>query len=450
MRYCSYKPMEPATWHCAECGHDFCDAYALESERGDEHRCCDCQAQLESLGSAFTAEPFWERLAETFRYPLTIPVMALIIVLALLSGLLFFIPIVGVVAGLISAGILTKYSFQCLEETATGRMTPPELSEAFSGGLIIILKMIGLLILVGIAGGASYEYLGAGITGFLGALVVLSIPAFLINYAMTDSILASASPLNIFRVVTAIGFPYGILIGLLLLMTSSVNVLSYLVISGWEWSSLVLQSVISNFYMIVTFHLLGYVVFQYQEKLGFYARVQVDGATAIRPAIDRSRVQISAAVKSGQYDKALTIFQKNLDQYNQGTALYDEYFDFLIATANKEVLDSFASDYLDYKQSLGQDVQLKRIHKQTLSLLPDFMPADHNMRFTLARDYAKYGEFPMAVRLINGMHKETEDKALLIKAYGLMQECLDALGRHDMSASCQKFLQRLQGESTTG
>ncbi|MBN59343.1 MAG: hypothetical protein QF808_09840 [Thalassolituus sp.] len=450
MKYCKYHPTEAATWYCTHCDCQVCDTCTQESERGDDRYCCKCGATLESLGSAYTAEPFWERLSETFRYPLTVPVMTLIIILSAISGVLFFMPIVGAVAGLISAGILTKYSFQCLEETASGNMSPPGLSEAFSGGIIIIFKMIGLIILITAGGVGSYHYLGAGITGLLGAFVVLSIPAFLINFALTDRVLASFAPQNILRIVGAVGLPYGILIGLLLLMSSSVGLLSYMVFSGFEWASMILQSVISNFYMVVIFHLLGYVVFQYQEKLGFYARAQTGDAPVYRSEVERSRAKISVLVKEGDYEAVNRLYQKTLDRNGQDMSLNDEYFEFLMATGNKESLLEFADEYMSYKLHKGQQVQLKRIYNQVRSVITDFKPTGSEVRFTLAKDYASFGDYPAVVRLINGMHQECSDNQLLVDAYTLLREALEALGRDSMVRSCDQYLIRLKRNVSVG
>ncbi len=450
MKYCKYHPTEAATWYCTHCDCQVCDTCTQESERGDDRYCCKCGATLESLGSAYTAEPFWERLSETFRYPLTVPVMTLIIILSAISGVLFFMPIVGAVAGLISAGILTKYSFQCLEETASGNMSPPGLSEAFSGGIIIIFKMIGLIILITAGGVGSYHYLGAGITGLLGAFVVLSIPAFLINFALTDRVLASFAPQNILRIVGAVGLPYGILIGLLLLMSSSVGLLSYMVFSGFEWASMILQSVISNFYMVVIFHLLGYVVFQYQEKLGFYARAQTGDAPVYRSEVERSRAKISVLVKEGDYEAVNRLYQKTLDRNGQDMSLNDEYFEFLTATGNKESLLEFADEYMSYKLHKGQQVQLKRIYNQVRSVITDFKPTGSEVRFTLAKDYASFGDYPAVVRLINGMHQECSDNQLLVDAYTLLREALEALGRDSMVRSCDQYLIRLKRNVSVG
>ena len=450
MKYCKYHPTEAATWYCTHCDCQVCDTCTQESERGDDRYCCKCGATLESLGSAYTAEPFWERLSGTFRYPLTVPVMTLIIILSAISGVLFFMPIVGAVAGLISAGILTKYSFQCLEETASGNMSPPGLSEAFSGGIIIIFKMIGLIILITAGGVGSYHYLGAGITGLLGAFVVLSIPAFLINFALTDRVLASFAPQNILRIVGAVGLPYGILIGLLLLMSSSVGLLSYMVFSGFEWASMILQSVISNFYMVVIFHLLGYVVFQYQEKLGFYARAQTGDAPVYRSEVERSRAKISVLVKEGDYEAVNRLYQKTLDRNGQDMSLNDEYFEFLTATGNKESLLEFADEYMSYKLHKGQQVQLKRIYNQVRSVITDFKPTGSEVRFTLAKDYASFGDYPAVVRLINGMHQECSDNQLLVDAYTLLREALEALGRDSMVRSCDQYLIRLKRNVSVG
>jgi len=202
--------------------------------------------------------------------------------------------------------------------------------------------------------------------------------------------------------------------------------------------------------MIIMFHLLGYVVFQYQERLGFYAREQNGDAPAFRSDLDRNRAKISVAVKNGNYDVATEIYKKCLERHGQDIALYDEYFDFLVATRNKEELAEFADEYMSYKNRKGHQVQFKRIYNQTRSLLGDFKPSDHQVRYQLAQDYASFGEYPAVVRLINGMHQECSDNQLLVDAYTLLREALEALGRDSMVRSCDQYLTRLKRNISVG
>lgn len=443
MQSCQFHPVSPATWHCPLCHNDVCDQCTDEALHTSDRRCCECGAPLQTLGAKNTAEPFWNRLSEIFRYPLTAPVMSLIVTVSALSAILMYIPIIGGIAALISAGIFIKYSFACLEETAAGNMIPPDLVEGYSGGVLLIFKMLGLLILVGLGGGVLFTYLGSGLAGLIGMLVLLSIPAFLINYALTDELLRSASPFAILRIVSAVGAPYMVLIGLLFLMASSVGVLSYLVISGWEWVTVTLQSVISNFYMVVMFHLMGYVVFQYQEKLGFYARAEYAEAPEFRTEYERNRAKISVAVKSGNYTKATELLQKTLAKHPSDNAIQDELFELMVITSNKDALSEYADDYLKFKINKGYVDKLRFIYRQTRQVIPNFLPVSAHMRYYLAKDFAGVGEYSAAVRLINGMHKIESDISLLTKAYSLMAESLVALDKPEKANACRAFLKKL-------
>jgi outer membrane protein assembly factor BamD (BamD/ComL family) len=80
-------------------------------------------------------------------------------------------------------------------------------------------------------------------------------------------------------------------------------------------------------------------------------------------------------------------------------------------------------------------------------VIPDFKPTSSEVRFTLAQDYASFGDYPAVVRLINGMHQECSDNQLLIKAYSLMHEALEALNKEEMAVRCQKLLNRLESQA---
>ncbi|MEK9711089.1 MAG: hypothetical protein VW258_00840 [Thalassolituus sp.] len=443
MQYCHFHPAAAATWHCPRCHNDVCDQCTDEASHTGERRCCECNSALESLGAANTAEPFWNRLTEVFRYPLTTPVISLIVIVSALTAFLSYLPVIGFVAALISAGIFTKYSFACLEDTASGQMSPPDLAEGYSGGVVLIIKMLLLIVLLGIGGAVMMEYLGPGITGFIGMLVLLSIPAFLINYALTENLVQSASPFAILRIVSAVGTPYMVLIGLLFLMASSVGVLSYLVIGGWEWVTLTLQSVIANFYMVVMFHLMGYVVFQYQEELGFYAREEHAGQVDPRTEYERFRDRIGVAIKIGDYLKATELLQKALDKNPGDNALHDELMELIVLTNNADAMAEYADEYLNFKLQKGYASQLKSGYRQIRKVMPEYIPESPDMRYRIAKDHADIGEYAAAVRLINGMHKNVSDKPLLISAYSLMAEAMDALGKTDKANACRAFLQKL-------
>ena len=444
MEYCKYHPLSAATWYCPQCDIYTCDTCTNETAYQDQRRCFSCGAELDTLGSAYTAEPFWHHLKAMFRYPLNTSTLGLIIAIAVLGSLLSFIPLLGLVAALISTGIFLKYSFRCLEETANGNMVPPDIQDAYEGGLILIMKMTGLLLLLGIGGALLTQFIGPGVTGLLGMLVLLSIPAFLINFALTDSILQSAAPAALLRIIAAVGMPYGILIGFMFLMASSVGVLSYLVSSELSLLTMILQSVISNYYMVVIFHMMGYVVFQYQEPLGFSARERFGDMPAPRSEAELVKAHIDVAVKEGDYDKVISLYQNYLSKSPQDVVMYDVWFEFLLRTARRDLLAKTADDYIHVKYLKGHKSELKRIYKQVLQLFPVYIPGDGKVRYQLAKDFFDAGDFLTCVRMINGMHKKYKDLPLLIRSYLLLADALMELKKPEQAAKCRALVAQFQ------
>ncbi|MEE3209181.1 MAG: hypothetical protein VX245_04365, partial [Pseudomonadota bacterium] len=163
--------------------------------------------------------------------------------------------------------------------------------------------------------------------------------------------------------------------------------------------------------------------------------------------VERSRAKISVLIKEGDYEGVNRLYKKTLDRHGQDLSLNDEYFEFLTATGNKEDLPDFADDYMAYKLHKGHQAQLKRIYNQTRSVVPDFKPTSHEVRFTLAQDYASFGDYPAVIRLVNGMHQGCSDNQLLIKAYSLMHEALQALKKEEMALRCKKLLNRLEAQA---
>ncbi|MCP5335077.1 MAG: DUF4013 domain-containing protein [Oceanospirillaceae bacterium] len=443
MEYCKYHPLKPATWQCTLCATHACDVCCDESPYKDEGRCLRCGGRLESLGAAYTVEPFWHNLKEIFRYPLSPQVLVLIVLVSAIDAVLSFLPIMSVVGALMAAGIFTKYSFQCLQKTAEGEMVAPDITDAYRGGIILVLKLVLLAFVILLVGGFLIPFIGVGLVSLLAMLVLFAVPAFLINYALTQSIVRSLRPASILSIVMAVGMPYGILISLIFLMFTSVDVLSYFVISDAQWLTKTLQSMIANYYMVVVFHMLGYVVFQYQKPLGFYARVKTAEAPVLRSQNEKFKAQVSVAVKEGQYDKVASLYQSQIKQYNEMETC-DSWFEFLYRSANRELLADYAERYLNMKIKNGYKDQATKIHRQIQQVIADYIPQDAQLCHELAQLYFNAGDYAKCVSLINCLQKKSKDIALLVRAFMLMANALDEMNKQEQALKCRQFVAQLQ------
>lgn len=445
MSYCTYHPLAPATFSCAFCHTQSCDSCVDEGERNTEPVCFACNRTVDFLGAVNQATPFWRRLEESFRYPLKPHSLILIITVSLLGSLLTYAPL-GILWYLMLSGAFLKYSFSCLEQTARGLLVPPDISEAYSGGMALLGNLLIMLLVAGFAVFGAYRYLGPQIAGLLTFLIIVALPAIIIMYGMTESLVEALNPLNLLRLITAVGLPYGLLLAFILIMSASVGVVSQLI--GYEYSLLsnALQSIVSNYYTVVMFHIMGYMIFQYQGELGFTAGEDFGEAKPPRPARDRLAAKISIKLKEGDYNEVVALFASALKKFPGDKEFNRQNFEFFYATGRG--LESAASRYLGYLIRSGQEHQLVLIYKRVRQLQPNFRPDTAATRHQLAIACKESGDSLSAAKLLNGLHREFPKYARLVEAYELMANALDDVPHQGEAAKkCRELVQRLAERS---
>lgn len=424
MNHCKYHPLSGATYHCHNCTTFLCDKCVDDSQR--DRRCFCCSTPLESLGSGNTVPPFWRRLPEAFRYPLNSSSLSLIIGMAVLTfvlSLMPFIAYVTVILYLFAAGSVMKYSFTCLERTALGEMKAPDVMDAYEGGIRLLRQLIlmtALLAGIVIAGG---YYLGMTVGGFLLTIVVCAYPAMLIRFAITQSLLSALNPLNALSMITAIGLPYGLLMAFLLIMVSSVAVLEGIIGNAVPALFHLLQGIISNYYTVVMFHLMGYMLFQYQTQLGYSARM--DDEDESRPEIEQLNAKLDVMLKEGYYEQLVAGFYQAFKQFPQETSFYDRYFEFLCACKKPVLMKDFGELYLRLWLAKKRFDKLTVVYKQILFVVPDFAPLEPALRMQLAQQLHYQGDNKQAIKLLNGMHKLYPEFSGLGEAYSLLAKALE-------------------------
>jgi len=437
MKYCKYHPLVPATYECKHCQVSQCDQCVNEGENNVNHRCFICGEELESLGAMYSAEPFWRRFQESFRYPLNTEIVVFIVAVAFLNIAIVFLPFT-IIWLLILFGIFMKYCFSCLEKTAKGSLIPPNITSAYEGGIILALKLIAILFILGFSVAGVQLWLGAGMATFYGVLALCCCPAIIINFSLSESVLDAVNPLKILYLISAIGLPYGLLLAIIMIMSGSVGFINALISSEASLISLGLQIAVSNYYIIVIFHLMGYMLFQYQGQLGFIARQEdSDENTPSRSAAERTLANIDIQVKEGYYSEALLLFQEGLKKHSKNKAIHDKCFEFLLATKNGPLIDDFAPLYFSFLTKNQAKDQLTFAYKKILTVFPKFIPSEPEDRLLLAQECHASGDSLSTVRLLNGIHQQFPRFGRLIPAMELMTEALKNLP--NMTEKAEKF-----------
>ncbi len=446
MQYCKYHPLQAATFCCNTCDTFSCDkCIDIGRERREVNRCFSCENEVESLGATYNAEPFWRRLEQSFRYPLNVQTMVLIIGVSALTALLSYAPFTFLWI-LILTGAFVRYAFTCLEQSSEGILEAPDINEAYQGGVGLLFQLLFIFAsIVGMVIGAGYV-LGAPAATFVGVISAIALPAIIINFATSGDLLESLNPLKTFGLIMSVGLPYGLLLAFIMIMSASVGVLQNSIGDEFTLVNSILQSIIANYYVIVIFHIMGYMIFQYQGKLGFTARASTDEAFTERSDLDALQAKIDVTVKEGEFETAADLFGEAVKKFPTDGPLLHKCFDFLYACKNQEDIVAFAPRYMSYlikSQSLDK---LNLVYKKVLQIAPGFVPKTPELRYALAIECSRVGDSKAVVKLVNGLHKQSPQFEYLVEAYELLASALgDIPNMGERVVQCQRLVEKLKG-----
>lgn len=381
--------------------------------------------ELEYLGSAHSATPFWERIPAFFKYPFhrngVLFLVAVMIVGSLMTSIGGIIALLGLVLSLVA---ITKYGFLVIEHTARGVFNPPAWNKAFSSDLSIFFKQIGVQIIFG-AFLAVVSLLGSELLSFLAYLIVVFLmPASLMVFAMEEDVGGAVNPAHLLEFIGRIGGAYFILyVFLILLSMAHIGFFSLLwgeVPDSWLAPLFVSASL---YFILVAYHLMGYVIFQYQSALGF---VSEDEKTAQRrmKSIDPFDARIGVLIKEGRYEDALKVFKKALHDHPNDFKKHDNLSKLLIALGDKETALEHGNSYLTRLHNMGDDARLYFLFNHYQQLDPEFLPDEPGVRHVIAEQLYGRGKFEQVIRLLAKMHNLYPNYTDIPGAYYLLAETL--------------------------
>ena len=312
---CHYHPGDPAKWHCGECQMHYCSRCMPDADTRQRRALCPrCSKAMRYLGAATEVVPFWQRVGAFFRYPFhTDPLI--VIAICTLVPVVAPANIIGLIIWLVLALALFKYTYAVINHTAEGHLKPPAVSVAFTGSGfdIVVLQLLVFVLMGGLVGAAAM--LGGPILMMLAvAFVVLALPASIMVLAMERSVGAAVNPMNLAVLISRIGTPYFLLYGYLILLTLASGAAQDFAVNHFPfWVAQPLAGFLNSTFTLILFHMLGYLLFQYQEELGFASDIQDDTAGQDTHQRDRSArfdADIDMNLKDGNYDRVQNMLRE--------------------------------------------------------------------------------------------------------------------------------------------
>ena len=427
-QHCKYHPLAPALWWSDDFQTGYCERcvdYSESAAGSPQAKSFLSGKDLTYLGSAHSAIPFWERIPQLFKYPFHRNAILFLVAVMVVGGVMTAMGgVIALVGLVISLAAITKYGFLVIGTTARGDFKPPAWSSAFSGDLSIFFKQIGVQIIFGFFL-TAVAFIGSEALNFLATLIVIFVmPASLMIFATEEDIATAVSPAHLMDFISRIGGAYFILYFFLILFSMAhIGLFSLLwgeVPESWLAPLFVSASV---YFMLVTYHLMGYVIFQYQSALGF---VSEDEKTAERrmKAIDPYDAQIDVLLKEGRYEACMKVFKKALHHHPNDFKKHDNLSKLLVATGERELALEHGNSYLTKLHQVGDDARLYFLFSFYQQQDQEFMPDDPGVRHIVAEQLYSRGKYDQVIKLLAKMHKLYPNYNDIPGAYLLLAEAV--------------------------
>lgn len=285
-------------------------------------------------GAVFT--PFWHRLTHFFRYPMQMGSLMRIAGYSAIAGFSMLLPdVFGGILRLILWIVFLKYAFLVMERTANGQFDEPNDVSGKEGDAAQVMRQFGLIVIIGLLFGMlAYKFgeFGYGVGWLLMNIVP---PAGIMIIAVTRSLGEALNPARILFFIRTIGSPYFALCFVLLSVTSSGQWLQgFLYRHIDSWLALPILSFVEFYFALITYHMMGYAIYQYHDELGVHADVSFEDAEAkLEPGkvVDPVLARLNSLIVNGQQDEAIDLLRDELRTRWENNDLHDRYQKLLVA-----------------------------------------------------------------------------------------------------------------------
>jgi len=400
--YCGYHPCEHAGWHCMGCQRHFCDT-CVPDQGVASAVCPTCRAYLKFTGAAAEVTPFWQCLSDFFAYPFSAAPFILILICTFLPAFAGD-GFTGLFVAIFLLCAQTKYMYSVIESTASGELSPPSLVEAFgaSGLILVAQQVIIILAIVGLVFLASV-WLGDGWAILVMGLLLLVLPAIIMILAVEHRVSQALDFSNLTSFIVALGWPYFVMYGYILLLLLGMGAAQSFVIEHFQapFSYTVTGFVTSYFFLVICF-LMGYVLFQYQHRLGGAMITDTLISPADKAALSekQAQVEVDIALKEGRYDLAIDSLTHQFSRRPNDKITLSRLFKLLMETGKWEMLDKKSRPMLTLLLETGSIKEIRLMLRGLYKQRPQFEVRDPELALNLAKSLYHAGEYRLLLRIL--------------------------------------------------
>jgi hypothetical protein len=384
--------------------------------------------------------PFWNRLREISLYPLRGDAL---LTIGLLAGARLFtlLPMGGFINLAIWVGVY-KYAFEVLRNSANGRTEPPV-------GSLNVDEDMGRRAITLQVGFVALNVLGYLLFGMVGGAIVsvvlaFGLPGAFMSLAIDESVLHALNPATWLQIMARLGWPYFVAAGLCLVINASMANAQALLLPFLPYLvALVVFYFLAHYAVVATFHLMGYLIYQYHTELGFDVEPQVQARRASDDPDQALLDESAELVRAGKTEEATAVLRQHLRERGGTDAVHTQYRKLLRVSGNNEELLRHGREYVTTLLAQDKDKRALDIVRECGEIDPAFSPAQAGDVTRLAQKAADWGLTQVAMRLLSGFHKRFPKSGDIPKNYLLVAGLMhDKLGQ---DREAQALLQQLKG-----
>lgn len=425
--FCKYHPTKAAHFYCPACGDHYCPDCIDEKRTGAlgstvSRHCIRCDTEVEWVGVTNLIEPLTSRISKIFLYGFSGWPLALSILLCL-GQLVFSLPsIYFLIMRLVLFAVLVKYSFAVLRATARGNLSPPAAwGESATGDFGPVFKQFLIFVVVG----AVAAYLAGRGGAALGQVFLIAsivfLPAMIIVLAATDSMLAALNPVLFGPLAFRVGQDYLLMAFFLTILFAGPNALRPLLAQVPGGSLLLLFAF--HYYMIIAYHLMGYVILLHHRDIGYEVRYDdFKDLAAPAGAGDKSPQQrllarANVMIKEGAADDALTLILAKTryeDMTDTGLALC--FFNLVKLKKRADLLRDRGPELFRVFYAAKRRKEASDAYAAVAAADPSFSPGPDEL-FAVAGWLSESGRYAEALNAYSRFIKANPGHERLVAAY---------------------------------
>lgn len=257
----------------------------------------------------------------------------------------------------------------------------------------------------------------------------------------TNSLLHAINPLLFVRMAWRIGWGYLLMYFFLILLLGAPAALEkYVIFYLPAVLHVTIITMIKSFYTIISYNLMGYVILQYHEKIGYQVEADdeplVSGEAAAGENV-RSKIsnRVDVLIKEGEIDKAISVIKEETEEGEiTDPELAERYFKLLKIKGPVEDMLEHGGRYIDMLAKANKKETLCEVYLECLSKNGGFTPAPATL-IKIAGSLNETGRPKEAVQTYNKFVKSNPKSNLVPKAYFLGSNIINEKFKNPRKAS---------------